>query len=176
MSIYKVIIDMVEQHSRFDDGSCSDLLRFDLDRKTIKNGKNIIMKEGVIYEKELMLKNGTSYNLKLPLMATTDLEEVGIKDCSQSPYEVIEKLYENYKYSVQSERSHFLKQNFYAVKNDDLSFNQLLNNMARTKAQYMLESYIIFASISKWITWENEKHFFKEMNDKDLLIYKSWIQ
>lgn len=176
MSIYKILVSLTEQFSRFDDGGCSDLLRFDLDNKTIKNGKTIIVKNGEINRKGVSLHNGMKFELDVPLIETSDLQEFGIEDCSKNPYDVIENLYHNYKYSIQSEHSHFLKQNFYAKENDDLTFEQLVNNMPRTKAQYMLESYVILASLSKWITWENEKQFFRKMNDEDLFIYKSWIQ
>lgn len=176
MSIYKTIIGLTEQYSKFEEGGYSDLLTFNLDKKTIKNGKTILIKEGVISEEEIILRNGVKFTLNEPLIQSDDLRDLGIEDCLKNPYLVVEKLYQNYKYSVPSEHSQFSRQNFYAVKSDELSFKQLLNNMPRIKAQYMLETYIMFASIMKCFLWENDKHFFRIMNDNDLILYKSWVQ
>jgi len=180
-SLYQILIELSDSHCRFKKknkrGGYADLLRFDLDSKTIRNNKTILMKNGKVTLSKIELADGREYDLTdvcfFDKYDYTLLTNIG---GSKDSYSIIEGLYANYKNSVPSKHSQYSRLNFKALKVDDLSMEQLLKNMSRIKAQYMLEGYILLASIEGAIVWKNDSHFFwQSSKDKDLILFKEWI-
>lgn len=172
-SLYEVLIALSESHCRFKSTSKSkrgyaDLLTFDLDNKTIRNGGVVIMENGKVMMEVIELTNGETYNIEdLKLLDET------LKD---NPYEIIESLYKDYKYSVPSAHGQFSRNKFKCLKADELTLKQLVDGQPRIKAQYKLEAYILLASVLGWIPWNNEKHFYwVSENDPELILYRDWI-
>lgn len=91
------------------------------------------------------------------------------------PWEIVEKLYANYKRSVPSATTKTNKPYFKADSVDDLTDNEMAFNMQRDLAQVILESFVLLSSLNGWLTWKNEKHWFWQGKDGDLVILKEWI-
>lgn len=175
-SLYAILIELSESHCKFTGkkGGYADLLRFNLDDKTISNGNTVVMKNGKLMLDKITLTDGREYNLKGVELISK--EEV-FNGEESTPYERIDELFEIYKHSVPSAHSQFSRQNFKALKADELTMEQLINNMPRIKAQYMLEAYILLASLAGYITWAEDRHWFSQSKkNKELILYKSWIK
>ena len=172
-SLYDVLIALSESHCRFKSTSKSkrgyaDLLTFDLDNKTIRNGGVVIMENGKVTMDTIELTNGETYDIK-----DLKLLDESLKD---NPYEIIESLYKDYKYSLPSAHSQFSRNKFKCLRADELTLEQLINGRPRIKTQYKLEAYILLASVLGWVPWENCKHFYwSSENDRDLILYKDWV-
>lgn len=179
-SLYQVLVELSESHCKFKSkgkkrGGYADLLRFDLNNRTISNGNTAIMKNGKVNMPKIELTNGKTYDLEgIELLHKSDYINYAQ---SNNPYEIVEDLYEQYKTSIPSEHSQFSRCNFKALRADDLSMKQLINGIPRIKAQYMLEGFILLASTKRLINWNNEKHFFWQSDKhKELIIYKEWVK
>lgn len=177
MSIYKALIELSKSHTRLKKGGWADLMTFNLKDKTIKNGKTIILERGERKCSEIELINGNKYQLSNELINETDLMEYGIENCKENPYEVIQILFNQFKSSVPSEHSEYGKFNFYCKPVDELTMKEMINGIPRLEAYYLLEGYVMLASLSDWIEWKEPKHYFWQCpTDKKLIIYRNWIE
>ena len=121
-----------------------ELLSFDFENKTIKKGKEILFE---------------------PHMETQ-------LECNEDPWETLQKLYDNFVNSVPHKEK--TKWHFKGKRVDELSYEQFMNNEDRIKAGYRLEAFIIMASVSGLLIWNNPKHWFWK-GKRGLIIYRDWI-
>ena len=112
-TIYDVLIDLSKEHRRFKrvgkrKGGYTDLLKFDLDSRTISNGNVVIMKEGEVVVDEVKTSDGRIYPLKdKPLI---ELDE------QKDTYDTLEELYHQYKYSVPNRNNKFRDEKYIYYK------------------------------------------------------------
>ena len=168
-TIYKIICELSKSHIKFKgkNKGYADLLKFDLVKKRISNGKTVIMDNGEIVVDEIELANGTVFSLKDKEL----IDEIN----TESILEEIEKLYYEYKHSVPNKHSSFIKCNFKGKTSDELTFKELTNGQQRTLAQYKLECFILFHSIKGNLKWKESNHFFwKSEKHPDLVLFKEW--
>jgi hypothetical protein len=90
-------------------------------------------------------------------------------------WEVLEMLYSQYKRSVPSERHLGSKPYFKADSVEDLTDSEIAFNASRNYCQAQLEGYVLLAALNGWLEWKNEKHWFYQAHDKDLVVLKEWI-
>lgn len=181
-SVYKVLIELSKRNVRFKktgktkNGYCN-LLKFDLRKKKISNGHYDLLINGQLVRDKIRLSDGEVYDLKeIPLIQPSDLEDYGIFAINQNPYEVIEKLYQLYKYSAPKMNTKYSRMNFRALTESEMTNGQILNGMPRIEAQYMLEGYIMLAGLAGWIPWHEDKHFYwQSLNDNQLILFKEFV-
>lgn len=172
-TVYDVLIDLSKEHKRFkrvgkNKSGYTDLLKLDLESRTITNGNIIIMKNGEMVVDEVRTSDGRTYVLKdKPLI---ELDE------QKNTYDTLEELYHQYKYSVPNKNNRYLPTVFKAIPDEELSFEQMINNMQRNEANYRLSAFIMFASILGKLPWYNRGHWYwQSQNDKDLILYRKWV-
>lgn len=158
MSIYKELLDAVDNGKKF---------KVDLVDKSLWINKRQIIKKGEIVDEEDKRKEFIKkWDLALHFEAMPLNENV---------WDVIESLYKEFKYSVPNKHSKTACY-FKALLSEELTDAQIAFNYEREFAKAMLEGYILLASLSCWIKWENDKHWFwQSESDKDLIILKEWI-
>lgn len=133
-------------------------IHIDLKNKTLKVGKQLIIENGNIIQHKVIVGDD-------------------VYECSKFVSERldIDELYENYKYSMPSERdggNHYFK----ALTASLLTDEQLVYGMPRLEARVRLEAYVMLGSLAGLIKWENNNHWFwQSSKDKDFVILKSWI-
>lgn len=91
----------------------------------------------------------------------------------------IEKLYEDYKYSIPSERSDCKHRKYFkAVSIDELPDDKLMTASRREVTRAKLEGFILCAILSEKFNWTDEmgSWFWQSKKDPDLVILKSWIE
>ena len=140
-SIYAELLDRVSKGAKF---------KINLVKKTLKiDGKEI--------------------ELKGCMIDNNDLIRIGIT--SDSPMEIIEQLYANYKRSVPSAKYNG-KSYFKADSVEDLTDGEIAFNWDRNYAQAALEGYILLGGL----IWTDDDHWFWQSEyDKNLVILKEWI-
>lgn len=122
----------------------------DFKKKSIKLGKQYLIKEGVI-------QDGYCINL-----TETD------------PYEIIEENYELFKNSRPD--GNFKKSYFKAKKDEELTDVEFITGSNRSVAQAMLEGYIVCAVVANRMYWKNPNHWYwVSEKDNDLIILKGWV-
>ena len=94
--------------------------------------------------------------------------------------ELIESLYEDYKYSCPSERSDSRRKGYFkALSVDDLSDDEMVYGEPREYAQAKVEGFILCAIICGKFKWDEEKlgkWFWQSKTDSDLVILKNWVE
>ena len=94
---------------------------------------------------------------------------------SGSPFDILETLYLSFKRSVPSESHNGNRPYFKCVSVEDLTDDEIAFNEPRSRAQFELECYVLFASVLGWLKMENENHWFWQGTDKELVVLKEWI-
>lgn len=92
---------------------------------------------------------------------------------------IIEELYNNYKYSLPSERSDSKRTKYFkALPISEMTDKQLMIACRRECAQARLEGFILCAIISGKFKWTEDlgKWFYQSKNDPDLVILRSWVE
>ena len=146
MTIYEELVERVSNGETF---------HIDFEKKTMKIGKEILVKNG-------------EYDSERKLIATT----------TQDTLVAIEALYKNYKYSLPSERSDNKRRKYFkALSVEELTDEQLILADRREIAQAALEGYILCMILNEQLKWpENTGWFWQSKNDSDLVILKKWIE
>lgn len=106
-----------------------------------------------------------------------DRDELGVgKLDTKEVLEVLEKLYEKYKYSIPSERSEAKRRKyFYALPVDELSIEQMCVGLAREYAQAQLEAWLLFNMVVGNFKWTDDLgKWYWHGRDKDLIVLKGW--
>lgn len=97
-------------------------------------------------------------------------------DVSNSdPWETLETLYSSYKRSVPSAHHNGNKSYFKSDDAEDLTDNEIAFNENRSIAQFKLELFILLASLNGMLVWKNDKHWFWQGKDKELVVLREWI-
>lgn len=147
MTIYEELVERVSNGETF---------QIDLEKRTMKIGKETLIKNGE-YDSERKLINATTQDI---LMA-------------------IEALYKNYKYSLPSERSDNKRRKYFkALSIEELTDEQLIFADRREIAQAALEGYILCMVLNGQLKWADNmgSWFWQSKNDSDLVILKKWIE
>lgn len=92
----------------------------------------------------------------------------------------IYELYQNYKYSLPSERSDSKRKKYFkALSIDELTDEQLMCAGKRETAQAALEGFILCSILDGSFVWDEEstgKWFWQSKTDGDLVILRSWVE
>ena len=151
MTIYEELIKRVEEGESF-----------------YINFKNQALKIG----KEFLVADGF-YDDERTLYTTSELEMSEILS-------YIEMLYENYKYSLPSERSDSKRRQYFkALSVDKLTDKQMATGERREVARAKLEGFILCMIVSGLFVWNEEKMgkwFWQSDIDPELVILRSWIE
>jgi len=147
-NIFKETCELVEQGARF---------KIDFTSRTLKVNDNIIIENG-----------------------WRDEGEAGIDDFQGVPVlQNIEDLYHEYKHSVPTERSESKRFRYFkALKEHELSDEDMLYGISRDLAQVKLELYFLLCVIEGKLVWNEGtmgKWFWQSSDDKDLVILRSWV-
>ena len=163
MTFEDVLIICGSTHMRFSKTKgYTDLIFFDQKKKKISNGKVILMDNGKIIPQKLTIGD---FEIEL----TEDMEL--LREISTNPYEELEELYVNYKYSIPEPYDSYARCNFRALNINELSLNDMMKGEKRQLARIKLETFVMFNKFP----WENEKHhYWQSKNDADLVLFKEW--
>jgi hypothetical protein len=102
-------------------------------------------------------------------------EASNIGYCGGSYWKWLESLYSFYKRSVPSERHYGNKPYFKAVNVEELTDDEIAFNLPRNLAQFNLEMFVLCASLSGKLKWLNDKHWFYQGEDKELIVLREWV-
>lgn len=157
MTIYEELIERVSDGETF---------HIDFEKRTMKVGKEFVVKDGVYDENKDLIKF-SDY----------------IGDCGDE-FEYIMKaiyqLYESYKFSLPSERSdNKRKKYFKALSMNEIPDWMLFNAKRREVTQAALEGFILCMIISGKFFWKEErlgKWFWQSKGDSDLVILRKWME
>ena len=131
----------------------------DFQNRTMKVGKDYLVNNGE-YDTEQSLGFG---RMSLDVMLGT-----------------IEELYNNYKYSLPSERSESRRKKYFkALKMEELDDFHLLNPIRREGAQARLEGFILCMILNGSFVWDEKqlgKWFWQSKKYPDLIILRNWIE
>lgn len=87
--------------------------------------------------------------------------------------------YNDYKYSVPSERSEKRQRNYFkALPYEELNDDELCYGMRREKARFILEFHILKAIVDGLLTWQDDwgSWFWQSDTDKDFVILREWVE
>ena len=151
MTIYEELIKRVEEGETF---------YINFKNKALKIGKKFLIADGV-YDSERTLHE--------------------MSQCTMSGVlSTIESLYENYKYSLPSERSDNKRRTYFkALSVDKLTDRQMIVGERREVARAKLEGFLLCMIVSGHFVWDENlmgKWFWQSKNDPDLVILRSWIE
>lgn len=93
-------------------------------------------------------------------------------------FEKLESLYHMYQHSVPSERDDSRKNYFLALKEEELSDDDMMFGERRQLAKFRLELYVLLAIVSGALTWNEQwgKWFWQSGNNRPLVILRSWVE
>ena len=148
--------------------------------KTERDGKMSIYRDllerverGAKFKIDLVMKtlkvDGKEIELEGNLI---DESDVG----NGNPWDILDTLYLSFKRSVPSERHNGSKPYFKCDSVEDLTDNEIAFNEPRSKAQFALEAYVLFASVSGKLKMENENHWFYQSKVfPEMVCLREWI-
>ena len=138
---------------RVDNG---DAFSIDFEKRTMKVGRQKLIDNGE-YDDARKLIDFDGYVLK-----------------------TIYELYQDYKYSLPSERSDKKRRKYFkALSVDELTDEQLATGQKREVAQAALEGFVLCSIIAGHLVWDEAimgKWFYQRPSDPDLVILRSWIE
>lgn len=149
--IMEELIERVDNGERF---------HIDFEKRNMKVGRTYLIKDGE-YDKD-------KYMLSLSKKATLDIVLDNIED-----------FYNEYKYSMPSERSENKRRKYFkALSVEELSIDDMVNGKPREVAQCILEGYILVNILKGTLYWDEQLlgRWFYQGNDPDLIILKKWIE
>ena len=123
-----------------------------------------------------VIENGILLGKREKLFDYFDLKEIFKENAFATPFDVVEYLYDQYKYSMPTKSNKVNKPYFKAEDATKITARHMATRPHRDVAQMMLEGYVLLASMSGILEWENESHWFwQSKTDKDLVILKKWV-
>lgn len=129
-----------------------------LEKRTARVGKEYLVKDGKI--KDGMTNGFVKHDMKFVL-------------------ETIEKLYQEYKYSLPSERHDKKRKHYFkALPIDEIPDEYLFDPITRESAQARLEGFILCMILNGSFVWDEEQMgtwFWESKTDHNLVILRSWI-
>lgn len=151
MTIYEELIKLVEEGESF---------YINFKNQALKIGKEFVIADGFYDDKRI-------------LYTTSELEMSDIMA-------FIEMLYENYKYSLPSERSDSKRRQYFkALPADKLTDKQMATGERREIARARLEGFILCMIVDGFFVWDEDelgKWFYQSTRDPDLVILRNWIE
>ena len=151
MTIYEELVRRVSDGETF---------HIDFEKQTMKIGKQKIIDNGKYDESRTLYTK-----------ALLEMSDV---------LSLLENFYENYKYSLPSERSDSKRRKYFkALPIEKLSDEVLMMAERREVAQARLEGFILCMVLEGQFIWDEEelgKWFYQSANDSDLVILRSWIE
>lgn len=151
MTIYEELVRRVSDGETF---------HIDFEKQTMKIGKQKIIDNGKYDESRTLYTK-----------ALLEMSDV---------LSLLEDFYENYKYSLPSERSDSKRRKYFkALPIEKLSDEVLMMAERREVAQARLEGFILCMVLEGQFIWDEEelgKWFYQSANDSDLVILRSWIE
>lgn len=151
MTIYEELIKRVEEGEPF---------YINFKNQALKIGKKFIISDGL-------------YDEGRTLYTDSKLEMSDVLS-------YIKTLYENYKYSLPSERSDSKRRQYFkALPVNKLTDKQMATNEHREVARAKLEGFILCMIINGSFVWNEKemgKWFYQSDKDPDLVILRSWIE
>jgi hypothetical protein len=136
--------------------SNGETFHIDFEQRTMKVGKQKIVDNGK-YDEDRNLIEFDGYVLK-----------------------TIYELYQEYKYSLPSERSDSKRRKYFkALSMDEILDEQLMIADRREIAQARLEGFILCMVLTGQFIWDEPtmgKWFYQSANDPDLVILRSWVE
>ena len=94
-------------------------------------------------------------------------------------FQSLELRYRGYKHSIPSERSESHRRRYFkALREDELSDEDMMYGVPREFARYELESFLLAMIMIGALKWHEEwgSWFYQSPNDKDLIILRSWVE
>ena len=91
----------------------------------------------------------------------------------------IEGYYQQYKYSIPSERSQSHRRSYFkALPEEQLSDQDMLYGVSREVARCQLEVFVLLMLYDGQLRWHNKwgSWCWQSPNDKDLIILRSWVE
>ena len=166
MNLHEVLIEMGKSHVKIKKSGFADLLFFNLKIKTIKNGKTILVKDGVIIPQKVRLIDGRILELE---------DDWGLDKTDF--YQGLEKRYEKYYLSVPSKVDRFVRANFIAKNYDKMTFKEIMNPSSnnRNLARYELEWFVMANAVKGNIPWNEEHWYWQSKEFPRLIIYKEYL-
>jgi hypothetical protein len=151
MTIYEELIKRVEDGETF---------YINFKNQSLKIGKKFLVADGLYGDDRI-------------LFTTSELEMSDVLS-------YIESLYENYKYSLPSERSDSKRRTYFkALSVDKLTDEQMATGERREVARARLEAFILCMIVDGFFVWNEKemgKWFYQSKRDPDLVILRSWIE
>ena len=135
--------------------SDGETFHIDFEKRTMKIGKQKVVEDGE-YDNTRKLIEFDGYLLK-----------------------TVYELYQNYKYSLPSERSDSKRRKYFkALPIDEISDEQLMVAERREIAQARLEGFILCTILTGQYQWDDRfgSWFYQSEGDPDLVILRSWIE
>lgn len=132
-------------------------------------------------ELERKIENGAKFRISLEKRSLhINGKEVDLGDVTDAEFsfENLENLYRRYKHSLPGERDQVRKSYFLALKEEDLTDEDILYGERRQIAKFRLEFYVLCAIVSGALKWNEDwgKWFWQSENDKSLVILRSWVE
>ena len=151
MTIYEELIERVSNGETF---------HIDFEKRTMKIGKQKII-DGGKYDEERTL-----YTKELLEMSDV--------------LSILEDLYDNYRYSLPSERSENKRRRYFkALSIDEIPDELLMAAERREVAQARIEGFVLCMVLEGQFIWDEEelgKWFYQSARNSDLIILRSWIE
>lgn len=129
----------------------------------------------LLYDSLPILQNGVLITSSISDAAGSAIQLDGLVQPIPDPYNEIERLYAQFKRSVPSKGERLNRGPFKACASDQLSYEELNQNMPRQEARLLLEGFILLAASAGVLKWKNPNHFFWQGTDPDLILYRNWI-
>lgn len=133
----------------------------DLEKRNMKVGNDYLIRDGEYDKSKYQISDNSHIELNTVLFA-------------------IETFYNDYKYSIPSERSEGKRRKYFkALPIEELTDEQLVVGMPREVAQCALEGYMMCYILDGSLYWDEQlmgKWFWQSKNDNDLVILKKWIK
>lgn len=125
--------------------------------KTVKIGNQVVINNGK-YEGELGI-------------------DLSAYETSEQLLSYLEELYERYKHSVPSEKETSRRNYFYALKEKDMSDEDMMFGESRNRARVDLELTFLAMTLTGALTWDDSwgTYFWQSKKDRDFAILRSWF-
>jgi hypothetical protein len=152
MKIYNELFERVSNGETF---------HIDFEKRTMKVGKDYLIKDGE-YDTSRLLFNNPDEPCPMKLV-------LGF----------IEVLYEHYKYSLPSERSDSKRRTYFkALPMEEIPDDMLFRIERREVAQASLEGFILCMILEGKFQWTEDmgSWFWQSKSDSDLVILRKWIE
>lgn len=152
MKIYDELVERVSNGEKF---------HIDFERRTMKVGKDYLVRHGE-YDTDRLLFNKPNEPCPMELILR-----------------FIEHLYDQYKYSLPSERSDKKRRTYFkALPMEKISDEKLFRIERREVTQAQLEGFILCMILEGKFKWTDDmgKWFYQSKADSDLIILKKWIE